>query len=92
LSRTMTADDLTSVQTLARALHGGDLDTAMTGGSGIILRHAVASQLDRRYAIRLRLGSLTQGRGTSVPRSAAQFFRSLRVVWNWTRTDPHRSL
>jgi hypothetical protein len=92
LSRTMTADDLTSVQTLARALTEGDLETAMAGGPGILLRHALASQLDRRYAIRLRLGSLTQQRGTSVRRSAAQLLRSLRAAWDWTRSDPNRPL
>ncbi|MEI9939907.1 MAG: nucleotidyltransferase family protein [Pseudomonadota bacterium] len=90
LSRTMTAEDLMSVQTLARALPLGDLETAMTGGAGILLRHALASQLDRHYAIRLRLGALTQRRGTSVRRNPAQLFRSLRAAWNWARSDPNR--
>lgn len=92
LSRTMTAEDLTSVQTLAGALAEGDLETAMAAGPGLILRHALASQLDRRYAIRLRLGSLTQRRGTSVRRSPAQFFRSVRAAWAWARSDPNRPL
>ena len=92
LSQTMTADDLTSVQALSRALLEGDLKAAMTGGPGIILRHALASQLDRQYAVRLRLGSLTQRRGTSVRRSPAQLFRSLRAAWDWARSDPKRPL
>jgi len=92
LSGTMTADDLGSVQTLARALAEGDLEAAMAGGPGLILRHALASQLDRRYAMRLRLGSLTEHRGTSVVRSPAQLFRSLRAAWDWARSDPNRPL
>ena len=90
LARTMTAEDLTSVQTLARALQTGDLETAMGGGPGLILRHALASQLDHRYAIRLRLGSLTERRGTSVSRSPAQLFSALRSAWHWARTNPNR--
>lgn len=92
LSTTMTAEDLTNVQTLARALREGDLEAAMAGGPGIILRHALASQLDRHYAIRLRLGALTEWRGTSVRRSPAQLLRSLRAAWEWARSDPNRSL
>jgi hypothetical protein len=88
----MTAEDLTSVQTLARALPEGDLETAMKGGPGVLLRHAVASQLDRGYAIRLRLGGLTQRRGTSVRRSPAQLFVSLRAAWAWLRSSPNRQL
>lgn len=92
LSRTMTADDLTSVQTLAQALSDGDLEAATTGGAGIILRHALASQLDRRYAVGLRIGSLTRDRGTSVVRSPAQLFRSLRAAWAWLRSDRTQAL
>jgi hypothetical protein len=91
LSRTMTSEDLTSVQSLAHALTAGDLDAAMTGGAGIILRHALASQLDHRYAIWLRLGTLTHFRGTSVRRSPAQLFRSLRGAWAWAWSDPNRA-
>jgi len=90
LLRTMTAEDLASVQALGSALTGGDLETAMEGGPGILLRHALASQLDHRYAIRLRLGSLTHRRGTSVRRSPAQLFRALRAAWDWARTNPDR--
>lgn len=90
LSRTMTADDLTSVRILAQALTDGDLKTAMQGGAGLILRHALASQLDRRYAIRLRLGALTRHRGTTVQRSPAQLFRAARAAWAWIRSDPDR--
>lgn len=92
LARTMTAEDLTSVQTLARVLPVGDLETAMRGGPGVLLRHALASQLDRRYAIRLRLGGLIQQRGTSVRRSPAQLFISLRAAWEWLRSSPNRQL
>ena len=92
LSGTMTTEDLTSVYTLALALQKGDLVTAVQGGPGLILRHALASQLDRRYAIRLRLGSLTQRRGPSVRRSPAQFFMALRAAWEWARSNPNRRL
>lgn len=90
LARTMTADDITNVQTLARLLTEGDLETAMKGGPGVLLRHALASQLDRRYAIRLRLGGLTQRRGTSVRRTPAQLFTSLRAAWGWLRSSHSR--
>ena len=90
LARTMTGKDLASVQTLARALPEGDLETAITGAPGIILRHALASQLDHRYAIRLRLGSLTQWRGTSVRRSPMQLFGALWAAWRWARFNPTR--
>jgi len=92
LSNTMTAEDLTDVRTLDRALREGDLETAMSGGPGIILRHALASQLDRHYAIRLRIGALTEWRGTSVRRSPAQLLRSLRAAWDWARADRNRPL
>ena len=92
LSRTMTAEDLTSVQTLACLLAAGDLETAMRGGPGVLLRHALASQLDRRYAIWLRLGGLTHRRGTSVRRSPAHILMSLRAAWAWLRSGPNRQL
>lgn len=92
LIRTMTAEDLDSVGTLACALRKGDLPAAMKGGSGVILRHALASQLDRRYAAWLRLGGLLRDRGTSVRRSPAQLFKSLRAAWDWAWTDPNQAL
>jgi hypothetical protein len=92
LIRTMTEEDLTSVETLAEALENGDLHAATSGGPGVILRHALASQLDRRYATWLRLSGLFQHRGTSVRRNPAQLFKSLRAAWNWVRTDPNRAL
>lgn len=92
LIRTMTEEDLTSVETLAEALENGDLHAATSGGPGVILRHALASQLDRRYATWLRLSGLFQHRGTSVRRNPAQLFKSLRAAWNWLRTDPNRAL
>lgn len=92
LARTMTEADLTNVQILSSALSAGDLALALKGGPGIILRHSLASQLDHRYAIRLRLGSLTQWRGTSVRRSPTQLLRSLRAAWAWARSDPNRPL
>lgn len=92
LSRTMTEQDLASVQILARALSEGDLEAAMRGGAGVLLKHALASQLDRRYAIRLRLGGLTRWRGTSVRRNPAQLIVSLRAAWQWARQNPKRPL
>jgi len=92
LIRTMTEEDLTNVETLAGALQNGDLETAMRDGPGVILRHALASQLDRRYATWLRVGGLVQHRGTSVRRSPAHLFKSLRAAWRWVRTDPNRAL
>lgn len=92
LIRTMTAEDLTSVEALNRALQHGDLQAAMNGGAGVILRHALASQLDRRYAAWLRLGGLGRNRGTSVRRTPAQLYKSLRAAWHWLRTDATRVL
>jgi len=92
LSRTMTSEDLTSVQNLAEALAAGDLDRAMAGGPGLILRHALASQLDHRYAVRLRLGSLIQRRGTSQRRGPARLFSALRAAWKWARSNANRQL
>jgi len=90
LSGTMTPEDLTNVEALARALTQGDLEAAMAGGPGVILRHALASRLDHRYAIRLRLGTLIQWRGTSTRRNPAQFLKSLRAAWDWARSEPTR--
>jgi hypothetical protein len=92
LIRTMTEEDLTNVETLAEALQCGDLQAALREGPGVILRHALASQLDRRYATWLRLGALVADRGTSVRRSPAHLFKSLRAAWNWVRSDPNRAL
>jgi len=86
----MTAQDLISVQTLARQLTNGDLVAAMQGGPGLLLRHALASQLDHRYAIWLRLDGLTRHQGTSVRRSPAQLFKALRNAWHWARSGPNR--
>jgi len=88
LSMAMTAEDLNDVQILAEALLDGDLETAMRGGSGLILRHALAGQLDRRYAIRLRLSGLTQRRTASERRTPAELFRALQAAWHWARTNP----
>jgi len=91
LIRTMTVDDLASVETLTRALQNGDLQLAMKGGPGVILRHALAGQLDRRYALCLRVGSLVRNRGTSKVRSPAQLFKSLSAAWEFVRTGPNRA-
>jgi len=88
LSMTMTAEDLNSVQVLARTLVAGDLETAMRGESGLILRHALASQLDRRYAIWLRLSGLTRPRTASELRTPAELFRAMLAAWHWVRTSP----
>lgn len=92
LAGTMTSEDLMSVQSLTRSLLEGDLESAMSGGPGRILRHALASQLDRRYAVRLRLEGLIKKRGTSVTRDPAQLLRALRAAWVWARSDPNRPL
>lgn len=92
LARTMTAEDLASVEALAQALQRGDMQAALSGRPGVILRHALASQLDRSYATRLRLGGLVRDRGTSVRRSPAQLLKSIRAAWEWVRTDPNRPL
>jgi len=89
LSRTMTEEDLESVHTLSCALLEGNLQTAQTGGAGSILRHALASQLDRRYAFRLRLSGFLRS-GKSVRRSPGELFKSLRAAWERVRTEPHR--
>ena len=84
----MTPADLASVRTLARALSAGDLESAMSDGAGIILRHAIASQLDHGYAIRLRLGGLIRSKPTSVSRTPAQLVSALRAAWHWARSAP----
>ena len=86
LATTFTATDLSSVRTLARALARGDLDTAMKGEAGILLRHALASQLDRRYAIWLRLGSLARPRTRPARRGPTELIMALRAAWGWARS------
>jgi putative nucleotidyltransferase-like protein len=86
LSAALTPDDVTSALTLASALPQGNLEAAMSGGSGVMLRHALASQLDRRYAFRLRLRVLTQPGPTSVHLSPARFLAGLGAAWGWARS------
>ena len=83
LTAAMTAGDLTSALSLARALQQGDLETAMRGPMGVLLRHALASQLDRGYATRLLLRMLTQPGPTSVHLTKDRLLVALREVWNW---------
>lgn len=84
----MAAEDQANVQVLARALSAGDLTLAMSGDPGKILRHALASQLDRSYAIRLRLWGLMRSKPTSVRRTPAQLVAALRAAWHWARSTP----
>lgn len=81
LTAVMTADDLTSALTLARALQQGDLVTASHGPAGALLRHAVASQLDCGYATRLRLRMLTHPGPTSLHLTPSRVFSALRETW-----------
>jgi hypothetical protein len=92
LTAAMTEGDLTSALTLARALQQGDLETAMRGPTGVLLRHALASQLDRGYATRLLLRMLTQPGPTSVHLTRGRLMVALREVWNWARSNPNRQL
>lgn len=84
----MTPEDWRSVQTLARALSSGELDAAMADGAGLILRHALASQLDRRYALALRLLGFARSKPTSVHRTPAQLWTAARAAWHWVRNNP----
>jgi hypothetical protein len=86
LTAAMTVGDLTSALTLARALQHGDLATAMRGSSGVLLRHALASQLDRGYATRLLLRMLTQPGPTSVHLTAGRLLVLLREGWDYARS------
>jgi hypothetical protein len=86
LTAAMTGDDLASALTLTRALVRGDLETAMGGPSGVFLRHALASQLDRRYASRLRWRLLTHPGPTSLHAGPHRLLRALREAWCWTRS------
>ena len=83
LTAAMTEGDLTSALTLARALQRGDLETAMRGPPGVLLRHALASQLDRGYATRLFLRMLTQPGPTSAHLTAGRLRVVLHEVWDW---------
>jgi hypothetical protein len=83
LTMGMTEDDFTSALTLARALQRGDLETAMSGSGGVLLRHALASQLNQGYATGLYLRMLTQPGPTSMHLTADRLFIFLREVWTW---------
>jgi putative nucleotidyltransferase-like protein len=82
LTTAMTDTDLTSALSLARALQRGDLDAAMYGSTGVFLRHALASQLDRGYATRLLLRMLTQPGPTSRHLTPGRLLTALREVWS----------
>jgi hypothetical protein len=81
LTTAMTDGDLTSALTLERALRQGDLEAAMTGPAGVLLRHAIAGQLDRRYATRLFSRMLTQPGPTSRHLTLGRLFVALREIW-----------
>ena len=90
LKTAMTEVDLASALTLARALQQGDLETAMLGPTGVLLRHALASRLDRGYAIRLFSRMLTQPGPTSAHLTAGRLLFAVREVWNWARSSANR--
>jgi hypothetical protein len=85
LTAGMTEDDFVSALTLARALQRGDLVTAMSGPAGAVLRHALASQLDRGYAARLRLRLLTHPGPASRHLTPGRIFLALRESCSWLR-------
>jgi hypothetical protein len=82
LTDAMTDGDLTSALALARALQKGDLEAAMHGPAGVLLRHSIASQLNHGYATRLLLRMLTQPGPTSVHLTADRLFAALGEVWS----------
>lgn len=82
-------EDLANIHALAHALSAGQLTTAMSGGPGTILRHALASQLNHRYAIRLRLCGLVRSKPTTVRRTPAQLVAALRAAWRWALSAPN---
>jgi hypothetical protein len=85
LTGAMTESDLSHALALARALQQGDLVGAMSGSSGTLLRHALASQLDRGYAVRLRLRLLTHPGPASLHLTPSRVFAALRESWGWVR-------
>jgi hypothetical protein len=85
LTGAMTEGDLSSALILARALQHGNLVTAMTGATGALLRHALASQLDRSYAARLRLRLLTHPGPASLHLTPSRVCAALRESWSWVR-------
>jgi hypothetical protein len=86
LSAAMSREESTSARELTRALQRGDLEVAMNGGSGVLLRHALASQLDRRYAVRLRLRMLTQRGPTPLHFDRRRILLGLRRAWEMARS------
>jgi len=85
LSAAMTPEDQAAAFALARALSKGDLTQATDGAPGVLLRHAIASQLDGRYVTRLRLRVLTQRGPASVHITPRRILAFVRAMWSRTR-------
>jgi len=85
LSSSLTVDDIASAIALTRSLESGDLDRAMEGGAGVILRHALAARLDRRYAARLRWRTLTQPGPSPLHVTPRRVLDVLRSGFGWAR-------
>lgn len=66
LGRAMPKQDVDDAIGLTNALLSADLEAAQRGGVGTLLRHALASRLDERYAASLRLRGLTRPGPTSI--------------------------
>jgi len=85
LSRAMSKQNTDDAIALTRALVAGDLEAAQAGGAGTLLRHALASQLDARYAARLRLRILTQPGPTSIHFNPRRLADILSSFFSWIR-------
>jgi len=57
----------------------------MEGGAGVILRHALAARLDRRYAARLRWRTLTQPGPSPLHVTPRRVLDVLRSGFGWAR-------
>jgi hypothetical protein len=87
LKTAMTEEDVASALQLAQALQRGDIVTARAGAPGVLLRHALASQLNAGYALQLRLRTLTRRGTTPLHVSPERLLRALREVWIWARSQ-----
>jgi hypothetical protein len=88
LAGAMTGEDARDALVLAKALGDGALDGAMRGSPGVLLRHALASRLDSRYAARLRLRLLTAPGPTGWHLrhlTAGRLAGAVREAWNLAR-------
>ena len=74
-------EDVLAALAVTRALGRGDLNEAQRGRGGPLLRHALASQLDARYALFLRLRGLVFPGLTPLDLSSAHALRAVRELW-----------